>query len=99
MKYDLTEKLSFDDDPVITIKDVELTVNSDAVTVLQIMDVIENEGEMAAISKCVDLLFDEKNRKKLEKLRLKAPDFIQVIQAATALAVGQDPEEVARGEA
>ena len=36
---DITEKLSFDENPVLKIKDVTVEVNSDAATVLKIMGI------------------------------------------------------------
>ena len=68
MKYDLTNKLAFDSDPVMTIKDIELTVGSDAETVLMVMDILENEGEIAAVKKCVPMLFNEEDQKKIKDL-------------------------------
>lgn len=93
MKYNLTEKMKFDQDPVITIKDIEVSVKSDAETVLELLDVIENKGEMAALSQCLDLLFSPADQKKIKRLGLKMDDFVLLIQTATALAVGEDPDE------
>ena len=98
MKYDLTDKMKFDQDPTIVIKGVELTVRSDAETVLALLDVIENKGEMAAITQCMDLLFDAADQKKIRKLGLKMDDFVVLIQTATALAVGEDPDEEGLGQ-
>ena len=100
MKYNLTEKMKFDQDPVITIKDIEISVKSDAETVLELLDVIENKGEMAAMSQCMDLLFSPADQKKIRKLGLKMDDFVLLVQTATALAVGEDPdgEEPEQGE-
>lgn len=93
MKYNLTEKMKFDQDPVITIKDIEVSVKSDAETVLELLDVIENKGEMAALTQCMDLLFSPADQKKIKKLGLKMDDFVLLIQTATALAIGEDPDE------
>ena len=93
MKYDLTEKMKFDEDPVIAIKDIKLTVKSDAETVLELLDVIENKGEMAALTECMGLLFSPADQAKIKKMHLKMDDFVVLIQTATALAVGEDPDE------
>lgn len=99
MLYDMTERLKFDDDPVLKIKDTELTIKSDASTVLQLMAVIQEDGEMEASRKAVDLLFSSKDKKKLDSLNLKMDDFIEVIGVAMSLAVGEDPdEEIPQGE-
>ena len=100
MLYDMTERLKFDDDPVLKIKDTELTIKSDAPTVLKLMDIMQQNGEMEAAVKAVDLLFSPKDRKKLDAMNLKMSDFIEVISVAVALAVGEDPdEEESQGEA
>ena len=100
MKYDLTDKMKFEADPVITLDGVELTIRSDAETVLELLDIIENKGEMAALTQCERLLFSPADQKKIRKLGLKMDDFVTLIQTATALAVGTDPdaEESEQGE-
>ena len=54
---------------------------------------IENKGEMAALSQCLDLLFSPADQKKIKRLGLKMDNFVLLIQTATALAVGEDPDE------
>ena len=94
MLYDMTEKLKFDEDPILKVKDKELTVKSDAVTVLKLMDIIQKDGEVEGALKAVELVFSEKDRKKLDSLGLKMNDYIAVITTAFSLAVGEDPDEV-----
>lgn len=98
MKYDLTNKLAFDSDPVMTVKDIELTVGSDAETVLMVMDILENEGEIAAVKKCVPMLFNEEDQKKIKDLGLKMKDYSTLIITAVTLAMGEDPDEEEAGE-
>jgi len=98
MKYDLTNKLAFDSDPVMTIKDIELTVGSDAETVLMVMDILENEGEIAAVKKCVPMLFNEEDQKKIKDLGLKMKDYSTLVITAVTLAMGEDPDEEEAGE-
>ena len=93
MKYDLTEKLKLGEDPVLVVKGVELTVNSDATAVMQMMDVFQHESAIAAAQKAADLLLTEKDRKKLAELHLKMDDYLTVMQTAVKLAMGDDPEE------
>ena len=98
MNYNLTEKLAFDDDPIIIIKDEKLTVNSDAEVVLKIMDILENEGELKAMKLSEELLFNEADQEAIKALKLKMPDFIKFIKAAISLAIGEDPDSVEQGE-
>ena len=99
MIYNLTEKLKFDADPTLVIKDVELTVNSDAETVLRLLDVVQSKGEVAGAKDALELLLNEKDRKKLAALHLKIADYVAGVRAAVQLALGNDPgEEEPAGE-
>ncbi len=93
MKYDLTEKLKFDDDPKLVIGETELTVRSDAEAVLALVDVLSSRGEAAGAREAAGLLFSEKDQKKLSRLRLKMDDYLSVMKAAVQLAMGGDPGE------
>lgn len=98
MKYDLTNKLAFDSDPVMTVKDIELTVDSDAETVLMVMEILENEGEIAAVRKCVPMLFSEEDQEKIKNLKLKMKDYSELVITAVSLAMGEDPDKEEAGE-
>ena len=98
MTYDITEKLNFDADPKLKIKDVELTIKSDAENVLQILDVLQNSGETEAAVKCMPILLGEEDQAKLKSLHLKMNDYIEVMEAAVSLALGEDPGEDKQGE-
>ena len=93
MTYDLTEKLKFDEDPKLMIKNVELTVRSDAEVVLALMDIIGRKGEAAGAGEAAALLLSERDRKKLAGLHLKMDDYLEVLKAAVQLAMGADPGE------
>ena len=45
MVYDATAKLKFNEDPILKVRDVELTVRSDADVLLQLMDVMQTLTE------------------------------------------------------
>lgn len=95
---DITEKLSFDDNPRLRVKDQELEVRTDAMTVLKIMQTMSGEDRMEAIYECSCLLFSEEDMQKLEKLRLSVNDFMTLVSAAMDIATGNDGEDGA-GEA
>lgn len=97
MKYNLTEKLKFDEDPVLQIRDTELTIKSDAETVLQLLDIVANKGELAGASEAMKLLLSEEDREKLSELHLKTKDYITAMMAAVNLALGEDPDEGEKG--
>lgn len=98
MRYNITEKLKFDEDPVLVVKDKELTIKSDAETVLQLMDVLSTRGEIAGAMEAMKLLLSPADQKKLQGLHLKTKDYIEVMKAAVNLAMGEDPEEEDEGE-
>ena len=99
MVYSLTDKLKFDKDPQIKITDdLTVTVKSDAETVLKLMDIVNQKGEVEGALEAVKLLFSEKDRKALFALRLSMADFTTVITCAMQVAVGENPDEELSGE-
>lgn len=86
---DITEKLTFDENPKIKIRDVEVEVNSDAVTVLKMMQA-SGKAESESIPEIYELLFAEKERTKIEKLNLKFKDFTRLIRSAMQCITGED---------
>ena len=98
MVYDLTEKLKFNEDPILVIKDKELTVKSDAEVVLRLMDLLQTKGEIAGATEAMSLLLSPADLKKLSALHLKTDDYVTVMHAAINLALGSDPAEEEQGE-
>ena len=98
MLYSLTDKLKFDEAPQIQIKDTVLTVQADAETILKMMDIVNNEGEVEGALEAVNLLFSEEDRKALDALHLSMADYVTVISTAMQLAVGEDPDDESAGE-
>lgn len=93
---DITEKLNFDSNPKIKIKGKEYEVNADAETVLRIMGLFKDTGDIAPsdIQVMYDLVFSEKTRKEIQKLGLQFNDFQVVVNAAVNLIVdnGEDKQ-------
>ncbi len=87
---DITDKLSFDENPKLKIKGIVVTVNADAETMLKIMGAFGNESEMQASLKAYDLMFSEKDRKKINGLKLPARSLMTLIQEAMNLVMGED---------
>lgn len=90
---DITEKLNFEEKPVIKIKNTEIKVNNSAETMLKIMGTFQNKSETEAISEATSLLFDKKEKEKLDKLNLSFKDYNTVISTAIDLIQGEDGEE------
>lgn len=91
---DLTEKLGFEEKPVIMIKKTKIVVNDGAMAALKIVGMAssaqENPAELEEMAK---LLFGEEGMEKIEKLELNMKDFQKVVEAAMDLVMGEDDEE------
>lgn len=87
---DITEKLSFDENPVLKIKDVTVEVNSDAATVLKIMGIFSKGASAKEVLAVYELIFNEKDRKKIDKLNLQFKDFQTIIMAAVDMITGDE---------
>ena len=95
-KYDITDKLTFDGNPARVIKGKELEVNADAPTMLKVMNFFGSDGvEIEQINQAYELIFPEKSRKEIEKMKLSVKDWMTVVQEAVGLVVG---ESDGRGE-
>lgn len=87
---DITEKLSFDENPVLKVKDTTVEVNSDAATVLKIMGIISRGTSAKEILEMYELIFKETDRKKIDKLKLQFKDFQTLIMNAVDMITGDD---------
>lgn len=88
-RVDITEKLSFGENPVLVIKGLELEVKSDAPTVLKVMELMSNDTDIAAIAQACKILFTDEANKNIEKLNINMNDLIIVVQEAIKLIVGE----------
>lgn len=89
---DITEKLSFDENPKIAIRGKELEVNADAATVLKVMGIV-GDGTNATAKDMLDmynLIFPKKERDIIEKLKLNFNDFSKLIECAIDVVVGKE---------
>ena len=93
MRYNLTDKLNFNADPEIEVKGKILTVKSDAMTVLKVMSMAQDMGEIEMLAEASGLLFSEEDRKVIEELNLNMADYIVFMQTALSLALGEDPDD------
>ena len=89
---DITDKLSFDENPVIKIKGTEIEINADAPTVLKIMGLFNNKSETEATIEAAELLFEKKGMDALNKMKLSIKDFAKVVEIAMSMANGEDSE-------
>lgn len=88
---DITDKLSFDENPVIRIKGQDLEVQAGAENILRILGLFGSEkNELRAAAEATELLFNEKDRKKLEKMKLNIKDYTEVIKTAIYIATEEE---------
>ncbi len=87
---DITEKLSFDENPRLVIKGREIEVNADASTMLKLIGAYKDGGDLEAVLEMFQLLFNEEGRKAIEDLKLSFKDLQAVIETATELVMGED---------
>lgn len=93
---DITDKLSFDENPVICIKGVELEIQSDAENMLKMLGLFGGgKSEVQAAKEAAEMMFNERDRKKIKKLNLQFKDYMTLIREAMDLAM---EEEDSQGE-
>lgn len=93
---DITEKLTFDGNPLLVIKGKKLEINADAPTMLKVMGLMgTGTPGLNETLKTYDLMFPKKSQEEIEKLKLNFKDLTVVIQEAIGLITGED---VSRGE-
>ena len=67
---DITDKLSFDENPTLVVKGKKLEINADAPTLLKVMSLLGNkEPGIDEILGAYNLIFSEKAKKEIEALK------------------------------
>jgi hypothetical protein len=90
---DITEKLSFDTNPTLMIKGEGYEVNADARTVLEIMGDFNNKSEMDAALSAYEKLFSERDRSRIDALKLPYKDLMIIIKTAISMVTGEDEDQ------
>ena len=87
---DITDKLSFDENPKVVVKGKELEVNADAATVLKIMGLLGdgNNAQPSDVVEMYELIFSDTDRKKIDKMKLQFADFQTLVFSAISLITG-----------
>lgn len=94
-KVDITEKLSFEENPVLIVKGKELEVNTDAATVLKIMGIVGDGTSMSPkkIADAYELIFTDEAKKEIDSMKISFDDFIVIVKQAITLISGNSEEE------
>ena len=90
---DITEKLKFEESPVIIIKGEKLTVKDDAMTMLSLMELLGDNASIKDSLQAAKLIFSEEDFEKISKLKLSMSDFGTVIECAVDLITGGEESE------
>ncbi len=88
---DITEKLNFEENPKIRIKNKEIEVNSDATTMLKVMQLTAKKTVTNTdVIKIYELLFSESERQKIEELKLKFDGLVTLVESAISIVAGDN---------
>jgi hypothetical protein len=91
---DITDKLNFEEKPSVRVKNVDLAINNDAVSMLKVAALFEDgNGKSKDVIEMYHLLFDESEREKIEKLKLNMHDFNALISESAKIATGDLTDE------
>lgn len=87
-RVDITEKLSFDENPRIVVKGKEFEVNADAETVLLIMGGFSEKDSVKASLNAYERMFSEGDRKTINGMKIPFRDLMVIIEEAMNLVIG-----------
>ena len=85
---DITNKLEFDGNPKLKIKDKEIEVNADAPTMLKVMNLVGDDPTPKDVITLYNLVFPEESRKVLDDMKMNFADLITVVEAAVSVISG-----------
>ena len=95
---DITDRLTFDGNPSLKIRDKVLEVNADAPTMLKVMNFMQNGNvRNDQVMEAYNLVFPEESQKAIEEMKLSINDWMTVVQSAMELITG--PTSETKGEA
>ena len=92
-KIDITDRLNFEEDNCLIIKGKEIEVNSDAPSMLKVLQFMSEDVGAKEVNEAYETLFPKESREKISKLKLNFSDLITVIKAAVELITGDREEK------
>lgn len=90
---DITDKLSFEEKPKFKVKGVEFEANNDAITIVKVNAILSEVESPKDILDAFELLFDKKNQKKIESLKLSFDDFMTLVMSVSTSVSGKNEEK------
>ena len=92
---DITDKLKEQEQPVLKVKDLELPVNDDAVTLLTLMELMGSGNPAPSdIRQAAEIMFGEDGFEKLAGLKLNMENFMETVNNAMDLVTGESEGEL-----
>lgn len=97
---DITNKLTFDENPKVKVKGVEIELNANAVDLFKVLAIVQSgDTSPEAISTLCEVLFPSKKEyEKVRELDLKSDDFTTFLFVCARIAFGNEDEDT-EGEA
>lgn len=98
-RVDISEKLQFDENPVLVVNGEELEVNADAETMLRLMGLFAAKGTWQAVGEALELLFGQENMQKIVSMtdskgrKLSTKSLLVIVNASMDLITGEDEGE------
>lgn len=90
---DITDKLNFEEKPVLVIKGEGISVNHDVTTVLQVMQLTSKKDiSDYDVANAYELLFDDADRKKIGDMNISYKNLVILIDEAIKIIVNGDEE-------
>lgn len=95
---DITNKLAFEDNPRLKIKDTELEIDATAENMLKVMGLVSDRPTAKDVEELCKIIFTEDSKEKLSKMKLSFSDYQKVVMEAVELASGNDDADKNSGE-
>lgn len=94
----ITDKLEFEANPILEVGTIEVEVNADAETMLRLMGIFAENGELEAVGKAMELIFKPEDVKAICNLKrngkkLSAKSLVTIVQEAMNLVMGESEGE------
>lgn len=97
-RIDITDKLCFEENPVLKIGTLDVEVKADAETMLRLMGVFSEKTELEAVGEALNLIFAPEDVETICNLerngrKLSAKSLMTIVEAAMSLVMGDEQGE------
>lgn len=91
---DITDKLTFEENPKIKIRDVEIELNANALDLIDVIKTFNDDFSIETAEKISDTLFaSEEDKKKVRSLNLNMSGLMTLFTECIKIVVGGDGDE------